>query len=100
MSKDRLKSPDWYAQMARVIDAQGTPGFVDALFAALRLLAPCQAITVFLYPRKGLPSALFVKDEEGPWLPEGNVQRYLEAITYCARSIGPAWMAWRPAVTG
>lgn len=78
MSKERLKSPDWYAQMARVIDAQGTPGFVEALFAALKLLAPCQAITVFLYPRKGLPSALFVKDEEGPWLPEGNVQRYLE----------------------
>ncbi|MEX5340843.1 LuxR C-terminal-related transcriptional regulator [Pseudomonas sp. I2] len=78
MSKDRLKSPDWYAQMARVIDAIGTPGFVEALFAALNCLAPSQAITVFLYPRKGLPSALFEKDEEGPWLPEGNVQKYLD----------------------
>src|SRR5690606_34896624 len=48
------------------------------LFAALNCLAPSQAITVFLYPRKGLPSALFEKDEEGPWLPEGNVQKYLD----------------------
>ncbi|MEB3901671.1 helix-turn-helix transcriptional regulator [Pseudomonas putida] len=78
MSKDRLKSPDWYAQMARVIEAIGTPGFVEALFAALNCLAQSQAITVFLYPRKGLPSALFANDEEGPWLPEGNVQKYLE----------------------
>lgn len=78
MSKDRLKSPDWYAQMARVIEAIGTPGFVEALFAALNCLARSQAITVFLYPRKGLPSALFANDEEGPWLPEGNVQKYLE----------------------
>lgn len=78
MSKDQLKSPDWYEQMARVIEAIGTPGFVEALFGALNCLAQCQAITVFLYPRKGLPSALFEKDEEGPWLPEGNVQKYLE----------------------
>ncbi|MDR0210712.1 MAG: helix-turn-helix transcriptional regulator [Pseudomonas putida] len=78
MSKDQLKSPDWYEQMARVIEAIGTPGFVEALFGALNCLARCQAITVFLYPRKGLPSALFEKDEEGPWLPEGNVQKYLE----------------------
>ncbi|MBF8756741.1 helix-turn-helix transcriptional regulator [Pseudomonas guariconensis] len=78
MSKDQLKSPDWYEQMARVIEAIGTPGFVEALFGALNSLAQCQAITVFLYPRKGLPSALFEKDEEGPWLPEGNVQKYLE----------------------
>ncbi|MBF8724055.1 helix-turn-helix transcriptional regulator [Pseudomonas guariconensis] len=78
MSKDRLKSPDWYAQMARVIEAIGTPSFVEALFAALNCLAQSQAITVFLYPRKGLPSALFENDEEGPWLPEGNVQKYLE----------------------
>ena len=78
MSKDQLKSPDWYEQMARVIEAIGTPGFVVALFGALNCLARCQAITVFLYPRKGLPSALFEKDEEGPWLPEGNVQKYLE----------------------
>jgi len=78
MSKDQLKSPDWYEQMARVIEAIGTPGFVESLFGALNCLAQCQAITVFLYPRKGLPSALFEKDEEGPWLPEGNVQKYLE----------------------
>ncbi|MER2300154.1 MAG: hypothetical protein ABS956_22115, partial [Pseudomonas sp.] len=81
MSKDRLKSPDWYAQMARVVDAQGSAGFVEALFAALKLIAPCQAITVFLYPRKGLPSALFEKDEEGPWLPEGNIE-YLGRIDH------------------
>lgn len=78
MSNAQLNSPDWYAQMARVVDAIGTPGFVEALFAALSQLAACQAITVFLYPRKGLPSALFAKDDEGPWLPEGNVQKYLE----------------------
>ena len=96
MSKDRLKSPDWYAQMARVVDAQGSPGFVEALFAALRLIAPCQAITVFLYPRKGLPSALFEKDEEGPWLPEGNIHKYLEGYYLlcpfyraCMDGIGP-----------
>ncbi|CAM3879644.1 putative HTH-type transcriptional regulator in exeN 3'region [Pseudomonas reidholzensis] len=78
MSKDRLQSPGWYERMALAIDAIGTPGFVDALFAALTCLAPSQAITVFLYPHKGLPSALFEKDEEGPWLPEGNVHKYLE----------------------
>jgi DNA-binding CsgD family transcriptional regulator len=78
MSNAQLNSPNWYARMARVVDAIGTPGFVEELFAALNQLAPCQAITVFLYPRKGLPSALFVRDDEGPWLPEGNVQKYLE----------------------
>lgn len=78
MRKDRLRSPDWYTHLARVVDAQGTAAFVEALFAALKLIAPCQAITVFLYPRKGLPSALFEKDDEGPWLPEGNIHKYLE----------------------
>ncbi len=80
MGNNRLQSEEWFQQMAHVVDCIGTSGFVESLFAALNSLAPAHAITVFLFPHEGLPSALFERDEEGPWMPEGNVRKYLEGF--------------------
>ncbi|MDD2047837.1 helix-turn-helix transcriptional regulator [Pseudomonas putida] len=80
MGNNRLQSAEWFQQMAHVVDCIGTSGFVESLFAALNSLAPSHAITVFLFPHQGLPSALFERDEEGPWMPEGNVRKYLEGF--------------------
>ncbi|AIL61852.1 LuxR family transcriptional regulator [Pseudomonas alkylphenolica] len=80
MGSNRLQSEEWFQQIAHVVDCIGTSGFVESLFAALNSLAPAHAITVFLFPHEGLPSALFERDEEGPWMPEGNVRKYLEGF--------------------
>lgn len=80
MTKDRLGSEAWFEHMAQVVDGIGTSGFVESLFAALNYLAPAQAITVFLFPHEGLPSALFERDEEGPWTAQGSIGRYLEGF--------------------
>lgn len=80
MARHRLTSEAWFQQMAQVVDSIGTSAFVEALYAALNYLAPSHAITVFLYPHDGLPSTLFERDEEGPWMPEGNVKKYLEGF--------------------
>lgn len=80
MSRDRLQSAQWFEQIAHVVDCIGTSAFVESLFAALNYLAPSHAITVFLFPHQGLPSALFERDEEGPWMPEGSIGKYLEGF--------------------
>ncbi|CAG8865790.1 hypothetical protein PS627_01709 [Pseudomonas fluorescens] len=80
VTKDRLGSEAWFQHMAQVVDGIGSSGFVASLFAAINYLAPAQAITVFLFPHEGLPSALFERDEEGPWMPEGSVRKYLEGF--------------------
>ncbi|MFJ3483136.1 response regulator transcription factor [Pseudomonas sp. NPDC090202] len=78
MASNRLTSTDWYAHLAGVTREIGQPGFVEALFAALCYLAPSQGTMVFLFPRRGLPSALIEPDDDGPWLPEGSIRQYLE----------------------
>nr|WP_314872639.1 helix-turn-helix transcriptional regulator [uncultured Pseudomonas sp.] len=80
MSTDRLGSEQWFEHMAQVTDCIGTSAFVESLYSALNLLAPANAITVFLFPHEGLPSTLFERDDEGPWMPEGNVRKYLEGF--------------------
>lgn len=77
MARCTLDSSDWISWMAFVIDAIGTDLFEKRLFEALCYLAPSQATTIFLFPHNGLPSALFERDDDGPWLPQGNVKNYL-----------------------
>lgn len=80
MESEQLASVQWFEQMAKVVQAIGRPDFVSTLVKALSMLAPLQATTVYLYPHDGLPKALFERDDEGPWLPEGNVKQYLSGF--------------------
>lgn len=80
MESEQLASVQWYQQMANVVEAIGRPEFVGELVKTLSMVAPLQAITVYLYPRDGLPKALFERDDDGPWLPEGNVKQYLSGF--------------------
>ncbi len=80
MDSEQLASVQWYQQMAKVVTAVGRPDFVSTLVRAFSILAPLQATTVYLYPHDGLPKALFERDDEGPWLPEGNVKQYLSGF--------------------
>ncbi|KRP71768.1 LuxR family transcriptional regulator [Pseudomonas paralactis] len=78
MENDRFSSAQWFEQMARVTANIGNAGFAAALFEALGCIWPIQATTLYLYPRDGMPSALFELD--GPWLPQGNVRQYLSGF--------------------
>ncbi len=80
MDCTRLSSTEWFGAMAKVTAALGASGFARALFDALAQVGPVKATTVYLYPHQGLPSAWFECDGSGPWLPEGNVQRYLSGF--------------------
>ncbi|WP_312270700.1 helix-turn-helix transcriptional regulator [Pseudomonas sp.] len=66
--------------MGKVTQALGQPELVSMLLEALSYLWPSQAATVYLYPQGGSPCALFERDAEGPWLPEGNVRQYLSGF--------------------
>ncbi|MBA1200785.1 LuxR family transcriptional regulator [Pseudomonas capeferrum] len=77
MESERLASLQWFQQLAKVTEVIGQHEFVTTLVDALSCLAPIRAATVYLYPHEGLPTALFECDDEGPWLPEGNVKQYL-----------------------
>ncbi|MBA1188199.1 helix-turn-helix transcriptional regulator [Pseudomonas entomophila] len=80
MDSAPLTSPQWFEAMAEVTKAIASPHFVTALLDALAMLGPVKATTVYLYPRHGVPSAWFECDADGPWLPEGNVRRYLSGF--------------------
>ncbi len=76
----RLLAQQWFEHQAKVTEAIGRPGFAASLFAALGVIHPIQATTVYLYPHHGMPSALFEQDDNAPWQPEGNVSRYLSGF--------------------
>lgn len=78
MDNQRLISAQWFEQMARVTESIGQPNFAATLFETLGCIHPIQATTLYLYPHGGMPSALFEVD--GPWLPQGNVHRYLSGF--------------------
>lgn len=80
MHNAQLSSVQWFEATAKVTAALGAPGFASALFDTLALVGPVKASTVYLYPREGLPSAWYECDGPGPWLPEGNVRRYLSGF--------------------
>jgi DNA-binding CsgD family transcriptional regulator len=80
VNSDQLASEQWFEHMAKVTDTIGQPGFAATLFGALGFIRPIQATTVYLYPHDGMPSALFEQDDKAPWLPEGNVSRYLSGF--------------------
>ncbi|MHB2080823.1 helix-turn-helix domain-containing protein [Pseudomonas asiatica] len=77
---DQLLSQQWFEHLAKVTEAIGRPGFAATLFAALGVIRPIQATTVYLYPHDGMPCALFEQDDKAPWQPEGNVSRYLSGF--------------------
>ena len=78
MANDRLSSAQWFEHTARVTENIGHAGFAASLFQALGCIEPIQATTLYLYPRGGIPSAVF--ELEGPWLPQGNVRQYLSGF--------------------
>ena len=77
---NQLLSAQWFEHQAKVTEAIGRPGFAASLFAALSVIRPIQATTVYLYPHDGMPCALFEQDDKAPWQPEGNVSRYLSGF--------------------